>query len=70
MTEIKDGSTYRICPDCGDEVPGMMMCYTCRCVAAELQRRKHNRSIFGTVPLHDDFAKIKALADLKEKETK
>lgn len=68
MSEIKPGSTYRICPECLEQVEGMRPCPTCFKVEMELKRREHSRSIFGTVPLGEEKLKIQVLADRKESE--
>ncbi len=62
---MKDGSTFRICEECGERAEGMQPCRWCMAVEIEIKKREHKESIFGTVPLHDDQFKIQVLADRK-----
>jgi hypothetical protein len=64
---MKDGSAFRICQECGDQVEGMYPCPTCLKVEIELKKREHDKSIFGTVPLGPEQYKIQVLADRKAK---
>ncbi len=64
---IKDGSTCRICEECGEHVEGMWPCPTCLKVDMEIEHRKHQQTIFGTVPLGDAQLKVRVLANRKQK---
>lgn len=37
-------------------------------VLIEIQKRKHSKSLFGTVPLDNETLLVRALAEIKEKE--